>query len=405
MGEKSPRGKSVKPVLNAEPRSPETNDRPLFQRWAVAHEPWVRIFLRNVKDFLTERPAKLPPSAPPGDLFTGVSYSSSFFDNLKEWLKSPAAGRHPVESTVLLEWQPWTRQLWQNLGEWLQTGSQPVPETNGEVRDIWTPYKEFRRNQLVSFLSHVVLVILILVPLFPQITGPKIVQATPQVVPLEVSPYLPMLPPGKKSGGGGGGGERVPTPPTRGRVPKFSMMQITPPMAKIPPKAPLQVPPTVVGPPEIHMASPNLPNYGDPLASLINQSGGPGSGGGIGTGSSGGIGSGQGGGVGPGYQYGTGGGYPHAGEGGYGEPECIYCPHPSFSDEAVKLKYQGSVYLRVVVTTEGRATNIQVIKSLGAGLDQKAIDAVRTWRFKPALGPDGKPTAVVVEVEVDFHLY
>jgi periplasmic protein TonB len=391
--------------LKTETPPSQPGERPLFERWAVANESWFKLFLRNIRDFLTERPAKLPVDARSSGLFAQPSYGGSFFDNLKDWLKSPPAAGRRIPSGTLLEWQPWHRQLWQNLRDWLQVRKQPLPEPNGEVRDIWTPYKEFRRNQLVSFLTHVVLVILILVPLFPNIAGQKIVQATPQVVPLEISPYLPLLPPGKKGGGGGGGGERVSTPPTRGRLPKFARMQFTPPMARIPLKPPLQMPATVIGPPEIHMASPNLPNYGDPLSGLINQSGGPGSGGGIGTGSSGGVGSGQGGGVGPGYQYGTGGGYPHAGEGGYGYPECLYCPRPNFSDEAVKLKYQGTVYLNVVVTKDGRAINIRVTKGLGAGLDQQAIDAVRTWRFKPAIGPDGKPTAVDVGVEVDFHLY
>jgi len=397
----------VQPLDKTEAPPSEGHEKPLFERWSVATEPWIKIFLRNVKDFLTERPVKLPPGAPSDDMFAGLAFTSSFSDNLKDWLRStPAGARHPVDSDLLVEWQPWHRVMRENVRAWFRVRKLAVPASaEGGPEDIWTPHTEFRRNQLVSFLSHVVLALLILVPLFPNITGPRIVQATPQVVPLEVSPYLPLLPPGKKGGGGGGGGERVATPPTRGRLPKFSWTQFTPPMAKIPPNPKLQVPATVVGPPEIHMASPNLPNYGDPLASLINESGGSGSGGGIGTGSGGGVGSGQGGGVGPGFQWGTGGGYPHAGQGGYGEPECVYCPRPSFSDEAVKLKYQGSVYLRIVVTKDGRATNIQVIKGLGAGLDQKAVDAVRSWRFKPAVGPDGNPTAVVVEVEVDFHLY
>jgi periplasmic protein TonB len=384
----------------------EGNEKPYFKRWSVTTEPWLKVFLGNLKDFLSERPVKLPPGAPASGALGEVNFTSSFLDNLKDWLRSsPAAARRPVDSAMLIEWQPWHRLLRQNFRDWLRVRKQPMPEAAGGPEDIWTPHKEFRRNQLVSFLSHVVLAILILVPLFPNIIGQKVVQATPQVIPVEISPYLPLLAPGKKGGGGGGGGERVATPPTRGRLPKFSWTQYSPPMAKILPKPKLEVQATVTGPPEIHMNSPNLPNYGDPLASLINESGGSGSGGGIGTGSSGGVGSGQGGGVGPGYQWGTGGGYPHAGQGGYGEPECVYCPRPSFSDEAVKLKYQGSVYLRIVVTKDGRATNIQVIKGLGAGLDQKAVDAVRNWRFKPAMGPDGKPTAVVVEVEVDFHLY
>jgi protein TonB len=75
-----------------------------------------------------------------------------------------------------------------------------------------------------------------------------------------------------------------------------------------------------------------------------------------------------------------------------------------FSDEAVKAKYQGVVLLRIVVTVDGRATNIQVVKGLGMGLDDKAIEAVRGWRFRPATGPDGRASAVTTLIEVTFRL-
>lgn len=99
-----------------------------------------------------------------------------------------------------------------------------------------------------------------------------------------------------------------------------------------------------------------------------------------------------------------GGGTPSAGTGGYGIPACLYCPNPQFSDDAVKAKYQGTVLLMAVITADGRATNIRIAKSLGMGLDEKAIEAVRTWRFRPAVGPDGKASAVTTPIEVVFRL-
>ncbi|HUC42281.1 MAG TPA: energy transducer TonB, partial [Candidatus Micrarchaeaceae archaeon] len=84
---------------------------------------------------------------------------------------------------------------------------------------------------------------------------------------------------------------------------------------------------------------------------------------------------------------------------------CLYCPSPPFSDEAVKAKYQGVVYVSVVITPDGRATDIHVSKGLGLGLDEKAVEAVRSWRFKPALGPDGRPAAVATTIEVQFRLF
>ena len=88
---------------------------------------------------------------------------------------------------------------------------------------------------------------------------------------------------------------------------------------------------------------------------------------------------------------------------GVGMPTCEYCPSPEYSKEARKKKYEGVVVLSVVVTTEGKATNIQVIKGPGLGLDEKAVEAVRKWRFKPAT-QDGRPITVGAEVTVHFRL-
>lgn len=85
-------------------------------------------------------------------------------------------------------------------------------------------------------------------------------------------------------------------------------------------------------------------------------------------------------------------------------PRCTYCPNPSFSDEARAAKVQGTVVLQVVVTAEGRAENISVVRKAGYGLEQKAIEAVRNWQFKPAIGPDGVAVATVVPIEVTFRL-
>ncbi len=73
-----------------------------------------------------------------------------------------------------------------------------------------------------------------------------------------------------------------------------------------------------------------------------------------------------------------------------------------WSEEARKAKCQGTVVLQAIVTADGRATNIQVVRSPGLGLDEKAIEVVRAWRFKPALGPNGKPVATIINIEVAY---
>src|SRR6266576_4025893 len=104
---------------------------------------------------------------------------------------------------------------------------------------------------------------------------------------------------------------------------------------------------------------------------------------GVGSGSGGGIGSGTGRGLGPGFGAGTGGGAFRVG-GGVSPPKAIYQPDPEYSEEARKAKYQGVVVLAMVIGPDGRPRDIRVQRSLGLGLDEKAMEAVRSWRFEPA---------------------
>jgi protein TonB len=92
------------------------------------------------------------------------------------------------------------------------------------------------------------------------------------------------------------------------------------------------------------------------------------------------------------------------GIGGIVFPKCVECPDPAYSDQAQSSKVSGTVVLHLMVTAEGYATNIQVQRSLGYGLDEKAVEAVGNWRFKPAVGPEDKPVPVWIDVEVNFRV-
>jgi len=124
---------------------------------------------------------------------------------------------------------------------------------------------------------------------------------------------------------------------------------------------------------------------------------------GIGSGSRGGIGSGNGGGLGPGMGGGTGGGVFRVG-GGVSAPRAIYQPDPEYSEEARKAKYQGTVVLAAIIDANGHPRDIRVARSVGLGLDEKAMEAVKTWRFEPAK-KDNQAVAVLVNIEVTFNLY
>lgn len=93
-----------------------------------------------------------------------------------------------------------------------------------------------------------------------------------------------------------------------------------------------------------------------------------------------------------------------AGIGGIGFPKCIECPDPSYSDEARAAKVSGIVVLHLIVTEDGYVTSIQVTRSLGHGLDEKAAEAVGNWRFDPAIGPEGKPVPAWTDVEANFRI-
>jgi periplasmic protein TonB len=85
-------------------------------------------------------------------------------------------------------------------------------------------------------------------------------------------------------------------------------------------------------------------------------------------------------------------------------PRAIYQPDPSFSEPARKAKYQGTMTLSLIVDKDCIPQHIHVMSPLGAGLDEKAVQTVKTWKFHPA-EKDGQPVAVEIAVEVDFHLY
>jgi periplasmic protein TonB len=199
---------------------------------------------------------------------------------------------------------------------------------------------------------------------------------------------------------GGGGGDFDKLPASHGTLPKASLSdQLTPPtviVAKEMPKLPVE--PTVIVAPEVPL--PQGAQLGDPMAQISKiLSNGPGGLGGIGNGCCGGVGPS----AGPGVGAGPPGIYP-AGLRGVTIPRVIYNPEPSFSDEARKAKVQGMVTLLLVVGTDGHTYDIHLRQSLGMGLDEKAIEAVRTWLFRPAT-LNGQPVATQIEVEVDFHLY
>lgn len=256
-------------------------------------------------------------------------------------------------------------------------------------------------NFIFSFLVHILAVAAIVISTHFFIENKEEIKRT--VISL-VDPSDIILPPSDKvSGGGGGGGDKSMLDASKGKPPKFDMNQITPPTAVIKNEDPkLKVEQTLMVPPQVILPT-SQTQVGDPLSNVLIASNGTGISSGIGSGSGGGIGSGNGRGLGPGSGAGTGGGVFRVG-GGVSAPRTIYAPDPEYSEEARKAKFQGVVVLHLIVGPDGRPRDIRVARNLGMGLDDKAIEAVRTWRFEPAR-KDGQPVAVAINVEVNFNLY
>ncbi len=296
--------------------------------------------------------------------------------------------------------QPWYKSLLTNIKEAihppklppLEVTSKPVP-----VEELWGAYAgNESKAGISSLLIHVGVIALILF-----IGSLKTVQkAVTKVVDL-VAPDLSIYKPApNKPQGGGGGGARAPLEASKGKLPKIAPKQFTPPRVDPLPDPKLPMVPTIVADQQIPNINAN--NYGDPMSRLGIPSNGSGMGGGIGSGIGGGVGPGRGPGFGPGSGGGFGGGVYKIG-GGVSQPKLGSKVEPEYSEEARKAKWQGTVVLSLVVDDKGHPQQIKVAKSLGLGLDQKAIEAVEKWRFEPGK-KDGKAVAVYATIEVNFRL-
>lgn len=250
-------------------------------------------------------------------------------------------------------------------------------------------YQQRPENFLLSFVTHTAGIGLMLWLLHLTVPAKIIPPTTANSV--ELAPYVPMKV-GKGGPSGGGGGDASKLKASAGVPPKAAKQQFTPPTVLVQQKSKLMIEPTVVA----DLKTPPTTQIGDPLSKLMTPSNGTAVGGGMGSGSGGGVGSGHGGpGVGPGIF--------HVGE-GVSAPRAIYTPEPEFSEEARKAKYQGVVVLSIIVGTDGRVHNPRVVRALGMGLDEKAIEGVKTWKFDPSK-KDGRAVAVEMNIEVAFNLY
>ncbi len=335
-------------------------------------EPWYKSIVSSIREAIN--PPKLPPLVVTSKPVEGalsdadkleLPWYQSLIDNVRDLVSPPKLP--PLEVT-----------------------SKPV-----EVGTIWGAYGDKQGKSLgAAFLIQIGAVALLFLIFRSPMVQNIIKKPTDTII---LAPYQTKVPvAAQKNGGGGGGGQRAPTPIAKGAAPKFAPKPFIPPAVAVP-KPLLPVVPTISAPaPQIDA---NV--YGDPLSKLSDNSAGQGING-LGNGKGGGLGNGNGDGLGDGSGGGTGGGVFRAG-GEVSSPVLISKVEPEYSEEARKAKYSGTVLLSVIVDEHGVPQDIHVVRPLGLGLDEKAIEAVQRWRFRPGIR-NGKPVRVKATIEVSFRL-
>lgn len=218
-------------------------------------------------------------------------------------------------------------------------------------------------------------------------------------------------------GGGGGGGLRMPAPPPKALRKGKSRLSSPLPVRKPPPRVEPVAKPVEPPPPPVVKPEP-LPPVVAPVVTAPadeqdrpgvleqttaqNNSRGPGTGGGVGSGTGTGIGEGDGSGIGPGSGGGTGGG-PYRPGSGVEPPRLLREVKPDYTEEARQRGLEGDVLMEIIVRRDGTVGEVRILQGLGLGLDQRAVQAVRQWRFAPARRL-GAPVDVIVEVAMEFKL-
>lgn len=298
-------------------------------------------------------------------------------------------------------------------------------------RELLSPPQQTRRRTglplVLSSSLHVAAVILFVVASSLGLLS----QDTESVMNRPVPTRMVFLMQPGPGGGGGGGGLREQAPPPKIQMKRPAPKRVSRPVpirrpppvvtrAKVPPprpqppvrpvmhETPIEVPkpapaaPAVVAPVVSAPADPEEKTGTLDSTSNGPDSAGSGSGGGAGTGAGSGMGEGDGAGIGPGSGGGTGGG-PYRPGSGIDPPSVLREVKPAYTDQGRRQGVEGDVVLEIVVRRDGSVGEVKILRRLGAGLDQKAIDAVRQWRFSPARR-QGAPVDVVVEVAVEFKL-
>ena len=367
-----------KPVNPGGGTPPQDSDVQLnFLVPASIELPWYKGIIQGVKELIN------PPKLPPLDITSKpMKFGAPGDENdvhLQHFL---------VPESIEL---PWYKGIIEGVKEMIHPPKLPPLELTSTPVDLPSLKGLYGGHESMAGIGSVVVHVVVVALLLFIGTLKPVQQAVKQFVPIFAPDLKPLQPKPKPDESKGGGGSPQKLAATKGELPKVAPKSFIPPILSVQdPKLDADADDRRARLAQYQRAS----NDGDPLG----KRGLPSAGNGIGTG----IGSGRGPGVGPGSGGGFGGGAYKIG-GGVSAPVPVFRPEPEYSEEARKAKWQGAVLLQLVVDENGVPQDIKVVRSLGLGLDQKAIEAVQKWRFKPGL-KDGKPVPVSANIEVNFRL-
>ena len=295
----------------------------------------------------------------------------------------------------------WSRRIRENLQQLFASARIFPSSANGAPLHLLPsrPRSLAHGSRTISLLAHLLFISAVLF-LHLQSGQPGAGHVGPEPSPHGLPTFFPVPDQslfGQPSVGiSSGGGEKDPRPARHGDLAPGSSRPLLPPRVMVNPAPELPVPASVFDA-NASPVPPLITNLGLPWMKEDSNSAGPGKDHGFGAGRKGGMGDDEGPGAGQGDSKGV---YANR----VTLPTCVYCPEPQYTDQAREAKLQGKVTLRVLVGADGRASQVQMVQGVGLGLDERAVETVRAWKFVPAHDAARRAVASWVAIEVVFRL-
>ena len=295
----------------------------------------------------------------------------------------------------------WLGRVCENVWQVLTPTKLSPTSANGAPIHLLKPDRSRRSEsaQTLSLITHVGIIVgLLAIASYPPKLKRETNSASTSIEHLLYSAPKNQLLRNPNPGRRAGGGQNEASAATHGFFAPQSSVQLAPPRLPDRVNHLLPITATILDAEAPAVVSPQE-NLGLPWMTTNTNSAGPGSNGGIGGGKNGGMGDRE------GPSGGDGEGDSSSYSSGVSLPTCVICPYPVYTDEARHVKIQGTVTLRVLVGADGKAADLRVVRGVGYGLEERAMQTIRGWKFNPARDANHRAVAAWVTVEAIFRLF